>query len=79
MATVFFYVLIFWCGITSILYYYPTYDLDWSAEAAGGYRFVGKFVYYFFSKDIDICRSSAILRIMYGYVGDYFFIYNIGI
>ena len=72
-----FYVLIFWEGMTSVLYYYPIYELDRSAEVVGGYRFVGKSV--FFSKDIDICRSSAILRMMYKYVGDYFCIYNIGI
>ena len=67
------------CGKTSILYYYPTHDLDRSAEVVGGYRFVGKFVYYFTRRRLKFCRSSAILRMMYGCVGDYFFIYNIDI
>ena len=49
--------------MTSVLYYYLAYDLDRSSEIIGGYRFIGKFVYYYFSKDID-SRSSAILHMM---------------
>ena len=41
-------------GMTSVLYYYPIYDLDRSAQVVGGYKFLEKFVNYFFSKDIDI-------------------------
>ena len=40
--------------MTLVLYYYPTYDLDQYAEDVGGYKFVGKCVYYFFSMKIDI-------------------------